>query len=343
MKINKKDLLSALDIVKPGLSSKEIIEQTTSFIFKDKLVITFNDEISISTPIIDLGFEGAIKATELFDFLKKITNDEITISFNENEKEVVLKAGRAKVGFSIAEKIVLPIDEELAVKSEWKKLPNRFVQALKFTIPCTSNDMSNPKITCVNLTKSGFAEATDNFRVVRFNMQRKMPLDDNIIPASSLREVVKLNPKFASYGNGWIHFKNENGTIISCRTFEEEFVDVQSIIDIKDDGFLFTFPTNLTEVLTKAEIFTKSQSKLSDDATVDVIINNKLLTIRCESDTAWFEESIKIPDYSGGNFSFAITPYLLKFIMEQTNVCLITEHSLRFEGENWIYISTLAE
>ena len=71
------DLLKALEIVKPGLASKEIIQQTTSFAFIEGRVVTFNDEISISHPVPDLDIQGAVQADELYKFLKKTKADEI--------------------------------------------------------------------------------------------------------------------------------------------------------------------------------------------------------------------------------------------------------------------------
>ena len=48
MKLNKADLQRALEIVKPGLANKEMIEHSTSFAFINGKVITYNDEISLS-------------------------------------------------------------------------------------------------------------------------------------------------------------------------------------------------------------------------------------------------------------------------------------------------------
>ena len=51
MKTNKTKLQTALEIVKPGLANKEIIEQSTSFAFLKGKVVTYNDEVSISHPL----------------------------------------------------------------------------------------------------------------------------------------------------------------------------------------------------------------------------------------------------------------------------------------------------
>ena len=85
MKINKSELLKALNIVKPGLASKDMLEQTTSFAFLNGRVITYNDELSLSCPLKEIEFEGAIQAAELYAFVSKIKKEEIDLEKKENE------------------------------------------------------------------------------------------------------------------------------------------------------------------------------------------------------------------------------------------------------------------
>ena len=91
MKVKKENLRNALEIVKPGLSNKELIEQSTSFAFIKGRVVTYNDEISISHPVEDLKNSGAIKAEELYALLSKIKEEEIDIV--PQEAEILIKDG----------------------------------------------------------------------------------------------------------------------------------------------------------------------------------------------------------------------------------------------------------
>ena len=45
MKINRKELLEVLSLIKPGLSNNEMVEQSTHFIFEAGEVYTYNDQI----------------------------------------------------------------------------------------------------------------------------------------------------------------------------------------------------------------------------------------------------------------------------------------------------------
>ncbi len=74
MKVNKKELMTTLEGVLPGLSKKEITDQGNCFVFKDGKVITYNDEVAVFHPL-DLELEGAVKAEEFFAILKTVQNE----------------------------------------------------------------------------------------------------------------------------------------------------------------------------------------------------------------------------------------------------------------------------
>lgn len=337
MKISKETLKQALEIVKPGLANKEIIEQSTSFAFIDDKVVTYNDEICISHPVPDIGIKGVIKAEEMYNFLGKVKTEEITVTQEENE--IVLKSGRAQVGFSISTTVKLPLEEEIKETSEWSKIPTNLLTAISFAIPCVSKDMTNPKISCIHLNKKGIVEATDSYRIIHWKLKKKLPFNSVLIPAVSLKEVVKLAPNMVAKGNGWLHFKNEAGTQISCRTFDETFVDTSPILKIIEKGIVFVFPDKMTEVLDRAVIFSKAQLKTSGEESISVSFDKKFLKVEAQSETAWFKERVAVKGKK--EFSFSITPYLLKDILKQTQECTILDNLLKFEGEDWIYISSL--
>ena len=46
MKINRSKLLDILQIIKPGLANKEIVEQSTHFIFSGENISTYNESSS---------------------------------------------------------------------------------------------------------------------------------------------------------------------------------------------------------------------------------------------------------------------------------------------------------
>lgn len=333
MKINKEQLQKALEIVKPGLSSKEIIEQATSFAFIDGRVVTYNDEISISHPVPGLELSGAIQAEKLYPFLSKVKKDEIEIEVNDNE--LVITSGRSKAGLTLQSEIKLPISEEIAKKGKWKLLPETFLKHVDFAMTSCSRDMSRPVLTCLHIEEN-YIEASDSFRITRCILNEKMQVKAFLLPATSAIHIVKLNPTHIAEGNGWVHFKTSEETVISCRIFEDSYPVTESFFKTK--GIEITLPKTTLEIIDRAAVFAKRDHIL--DEVLIVTLENKRFKIRAESTNGWIEEETNIK-YSGDVISFMITPYLLKGILSETLVCHYCKDRLLFVGENWKYLTIL--
>lgn len=331
--MKKSDILQALTIVKPGLSNKDVIEQASSFAFIDGKIITYNDEISISHPIEGLAIEGAIKAELLYGLLSKIKGEEVEMTVEGNE--LIIKSGRTKAGITLQEEVLLPL-EEIATKSKWKTLPVGFVKYLVFAADSCSTDMSNAKLTCVNVTEDGFIQASDNYKVLQVSIQATMPVKTFLLPATSAKLIARMNPVKISEGEGWVHFKTEGGTTIACRVYDDLYPPIDSIL--KCEGETVTFPATLSKVLERAGVFSK-MDKAADEV-VELQVTPKRLNIKASSENGWFEESLNMT-YTGTPMEFKIAPYLLKDILSETLDCTIGTNKLKFSTEDWTYVSTL--
>lgn len=342
MKIEKEKLKTALEIVKPGLANKDIIEQTTSFAFIKERVVTYNDEISISHPIEGLKIKGAVQAEELYKFLSKVKTKEIEIKKEGNE--IILKSGRATTGYLLKDEIILPLSEEISKKGKWQDIPENFLEFLKFASMSCSKNMTDPKLTCVHVNEKGIIESCDNLRIVHCKLKKQLNVPTFLIPATSINVIFKNKPIKIAQGKGWVHFKTKVGTIISCRTFKEKYVNTSKYLKPIKKGIPIRLPKTLNEVLDKAIIFAKR--KQSIDESIDVEINNKQIKVKSilidevGNILARFEESIPIK-YKGKTILFTVTPYLLKDILFQTNECVLHKDSLTFKGKDWIYMTTL--
>jgi hypothetical protein len=333
MLVNKAQLQTALEIVKPGLASKEIIEQATSFAFMNNRVITYNDEISISHPVEGIDFEGAIKADKLYALLKKTKKEEIDISLNGSE--IIIVGGKAKAGLILQSEITLPL-EEIAERSKWKALPENFIKFISFCMPSCSKDMSRPTLTCVHIAKEGIIEACDNFSIAQCNLKEELPFEDFLLSASSAVQVVKLNPVKLAEGTGWIHFKNELGTIISCRIYEDKYPDISQFLPIK--GNRVVLPQTANDVLERADIFSGGDHILDGSVTIKLEANKFKISAR--TDDGWFKEEVNM-EYDHDPITFSITPYLLKRILSESADCIISKDKLKFQGEGWQYLTML--
>lgn len=333
MEINKANLLKALEIVKPGLANKEIIEQTTSFAFMGDRVVTYNDEISISAPVEGLDITGAVKADQLYKLLAKIKKDEIDIEIEENELRIT--SGRIKAGLVLEAEIKLPL-EDVSGKNKWKSLPDTFNKHVNFAAASAGHDMSQAILTCVNLREDGTIEASDGNCITQCKGE-KLKISTTLIRASSAKNITRLNPTKVSEGKGWIHFSDEDGVVISCRTFaDDQFPETDHLLKVK--GVEVTFPRTLKEILDRAVIFAKRE--LSTDESTNITIGNNRFKVRSDSDSGWFEEEVNIK-YNEDPLEFDITPSLLSGILSETLTCTVSDKKLRFQGDDWAYVTVL--
>ncbi len=332
MQINKMELQIALEKVKPGLASKEIIEQSTSFAFMGGRIVTYNDEISISHPVKDLNVTGAVKAQSLYAFLSKIKRDEIILEWEENQ--VVIKAGRSKAGLVLEQEIKLPV-EEVGEIGKWKELPPGFLEALRFCYPCCSKDMSRPILTCVYV-KEKEIQASDSFQIVKYQLEKKIPVKPFLLPASAAHELVKYDVKEIAEGSGWYHFKTEDGTIFSSRVFDGEFPSIAKFL--KFDGVEIAFPKTSIQALDRAQVFAKNSDFAGIMATVEVEVSKDQIKFASKDESGWFEETIKT-SYKGDKIKFITgAGFLINLLTHSNSSCVYGVNRIKFNGENWTHV-----
>lgn len=340
MKINKADLQEALEIVKPGIASTEIIEQANAFAFTGDSITTYNDEISISHPLKGLmeDVKGAVKAEELYQFLNKTSAEEIELNATENE--IQIKAGKGKAGLTFQQEVVLPLEEIGEIKG-WKKLPEKFTEALDFVRSTCSRNQSFPVLTCIHIREDGWVESTDNFRLTRYQTEAT-PYAPILIPASAVQELLKLEepPSRIAQTPGWVHFKTKAGTVFSCRIFADTFPDTDALTKVKGDNM--SFPKAINEIVDRAAVFSKDVLSPKSNPRIQATLTEGTLTIRGEGVSGWFEESARVR-YKGKDLTFEISPMFLQEALRDLKNCVISNDRMLFSGDNWIHVVALVE
>ena len=334
--VNREELLYALEKVKPGVAAKEIIEQTTHFSFLGNVVATYNDEISIRHPVkFDTPIYGVVKAEELYELLSKLTGE--TIAIEVTESELVLNAKNVTAGLTLQSEVLLPLGE-INLLDEWRPLPKKFTQALHFCLPAITTDMSFPALSCINVRQDGIVEASDNFRLSRYNMGKKMPVPTFLLPGKAAKTLINFDVVETSDGGGWKHFKTKEGTIFSARVFEDTFPDTEAsgIVDVEGDTVVL--PETLIGVMERATIFAKREHKLDAEATIT--IGNKRIKVESRSDYGWFSEERNLR-YTGEPRTIIVQPEFLHEILPKLTSCIIGPNSIKFTSEEWEHVIRL--
>ncbi len=339
MKLNREKLLNTLKAIKPGLANKEMLEQSTSFVFSKGRAYTYNDEIAISHPVAR-SLKGAVQAEELYKLLERYKDEELDIEITDNEFKI--KSKRSSAGIALQAEITLPLDE-IGKPDKWKPLPKTFKDAVKFCRYSASKDLIRPVLTCLHINGK-YIEACDGFRITQYDMKIKFGNDKLLLPAEAANTLAGYDPKEYSITKGWAHFQNSDRTIFSCRTGEGNYPDLSKFLKTK--GIKFEFPKELLEVLERADVFS-SDGDLSQP-TVKINLSKDKMTIESSNSAGWFKENIRVK-YNDNPLSFKANPEFLKHMLPIIKTALILDSDkgvakgtgvITFKGDNFIHCFT---
>jgi hypothetical protein len=331
MKVSREKLLSALEFCAPGLSEREIVEQSSCFILKDRNIVTYDSETACSYPSpLDSSFEGAVKAEPLRAILHKMKEN--TIEVTQSRSELLVKGKNRRVGIAMEKNIELPLDS-LESPSDWKPLPDNFTDAVEFVKDCAGRDDANFYLTCVHIHPR-WIEAFDNYQFARYKIRVDIE-QDLLIRQVALKNILNLNMVEFSESENWIHFRNSDNLMLSCRRYMDEYKNLSKIA--KYQGSKITLPKSLKEAATRAEVFSVDSP---DDNQVRVDLTPGWIKVKGTGRYGWYTERRKI-NYSKKAISFRIQPTMLVRLLDQQTECQISDKALKAEIGTAVFVVSL--
>lgn len=330
MKINRKELLDVLKKIKPGIASKDSIEQATHFIFNKKSVLTYNDQISISHPF-KSDLSCTVPAKEFYEILSKIEDEEI--DFSIQEEKIQFKTKRAKLELSIH----IQIDKSIIVEpgKEWKKLPKNFIDGISFCSFSAAKENTHPVLTAIYISGNEII-SSDNFRISQYFLQSKIS-DVLLFNASIVKELIKFPVHQYSTSDAWIFFKTEENVIFACRKIEGTFPNVSSILEVK--GKEIILPDETKKAVDISSVL--AEGELDYDKKINVSIKDGKLICSGQREIGKIDFTIKADSLKGKEFNFGINPDFFKVILAKSNSVIIDKTRLTFISENFKHIISL--
>lgn len=331
MKITRENFLNDLEMVKAGLSPREMIQQSSCFIFQDGMVMTFNDEVACRKEIGIQSIEGAVQATALLAILGKLDDENLRIRQNE-KGELEFRGKSNGFGVTMEKEIFLPIDK-VEMPEKWKTLPKEFTEAIGLVQHCVSTDETRFDLKCIHLHPE-WIEACDNHQIMRCHLETglKSPI---LVQGTSLAPITDLAMDKYALTSSWIHFKNQSGLIYSCRRYDEKYPEMTKNIQFK--GHTITIPKGMAKAAERAAVF--AQDRMGDPL-VSVYLSQGRIKITGDGLAGWYKEMRKI-NYDGPSMEFLIAPNLLKHVSERYSDAVLTPDKLKVEGGGWVYVTVL--
>jgi hypothetical protein len=330
--VRRESFLNQLEAVAAGLSSFDVVEQSTCFVFKDGYVVTFNDEVACRMPT-ELNITGAVKSAKLIALLRDIEAENIDVEADEDAFRI--SAGKNERAWVLMEKdILMPIDK-LETPKKWREVGDDFSDAVKLAAACAGKDVSKFVLTCVHISQD-LVEGCDNTHAVQYRTKTGIK-ESVLVRAVSLRSAAAFDMTDVSLSESWIHFRNPAELIVSCRRHTDEYIKMDNVFTGK--GKKIAFPKDMAKAVMRAQIFS---SEDADKNFVHVALKPGLIMVKGTGATGGYEKRSKIA-YDGPKVKFAITPELFRGLIQDYNQVMLLEDRLLVSSGSFSYVVCLEE
>lgn len=331
MEISRKELLSVLESVKPGVASKDANDSMAYFLFSGTDVVTYNDKISIQHPF-KTPFSLFVKASDLHKIMSRLTEDKIIATEKGNKLNIKCKTMIANLSTiqddEISERIA---NVHKSLKgSKWAKLPENFCDSISLCAFFASTQESDQTLTCVHVNGSDCI-SSDNKRISHAVLDS--PLKTMFVKASEIKNLIAIHPVKYAISKAWLHFKNEDGCIFSIRKMDGKFPEFLPFFDF--DGTEINLPQDILEGMDIASIFAEDS-----DPSINIKISKGNIIISVKSDAGTIQHRSKI-DYDGDDISFIINPSFLKQMMTHSSSIIVAKDKARLETDNFRLVTAL--
>jgi DNA polymerase III sliding clamp (beta) subunit (PCNA family) len=334
MAYNREQLISALAAVKPGLANKETLEQSSSFVFTEGLVFTYNDSIMVSHPFeASDGWTCVVDAKLLYSYLTKVKGKEVKLSSNDKELHIEGKRSKAKIPsqFEISPTLKVAVEEQNS-HERWYSLPMKFNEGLERCWRVAGKDATKPELMHIHINDLQM-EACNGYKLIMYYLDKKMFRTPLLIPAKAAAELYKYKCDKFTVGEGWLHFKNTTtGIIFSCRTIKEEYPDLMKFVPKLAEEL--NLPRNFIDTLERARVFCE---ELNENIHID--ITEGFLKTWVHSAHGQFEETNRVK-YKG-NVNFTIDPASILYIASKSLKIALGERVVSMVNEEMVVIGAI--
>jgi DNA polymerase III sliding clamp (beta) subunit (PCNA family) len=338
MRIQREKLLGILEGVRPGIAKKEIIEESANYVFANKQLVTYNDRICVMHPL-KCGFQCSIQSDTFYKLISKFTDEVVDINLEGDWLKVKSKSSDAELA-AIPDTKVLRFVKELKVDKikKWKPLPKKMTEAFKWCLFSASSNASIPYLTGILITND-YIMSTDELRISHYKLKSKMDRPV-IIPADSVKDLIRFEPVRYALTDAWIFFRNENEVTFCSRLVSDDYPADDYLGEFDFKGKRVILPGALKEALDVTQVL--AEGDIEEEKRVDISIKKGVMKIKAEKqEVGWVEKRLRIKYKKEGGITFTINPIFLSEILAKTDAVLIGEDRVLFQVGEFKHLVSL--
>jgi len=294
MILKTKELRKIINVIKPGLSEKQLVPGMTRIIFTGDFIVTYNGQECIHYPL-QTDFACSINAKEFIKTIDRIKNSDLDLTMGKSD--IALKSGRIKAKYNIDADIkivhdtITSIMEEIEKGTEshnWVPVPKEFTKAVANVAFAASNDKTKQTQCCIH-TKYGYVVAADVHMgkmafhsLTSSNKSLKDEMPEFKVNAKDALSIINAKVDILLITKAWVHFATDDNVIFSMRKIEGAFPYdgvFNQLEERSEDVVLIKMPKDILEAVETTGIFSDDE-----DFPISVNVESQLMRFNASSE-----------------------------------------------------------
>jgi len=335
MKINKKELLEKLDLVKnTAIGWKNILDVSNTFFFTGDYLVAYNDKTFFAIKI-KTDFKCIVSAKEFYKIIYNIQQEKIKIEKEKEQLKITGKNIQIEINCLLVDISLIEKTMEL-IPQKWKKFPTNFYKGLSLNVFSTSKEITKPAFTCIHV-KNDIIESSDNFRISKFIMNKTIK-DELMLPFFSVAELLSLKIKLYLYAksNGWLFLSDEDCFyVFGMRELCVDFPDTSSFFSLK--GEKITLPEKFIDNVELVSVLASGDYDF--DKRINIVIKDGYIYCKTQNQIGTIKTKFKTDNLQEINFE--INPIFLKEILKNSLEFVYNNSYIMFISNNYKHVISL--
>jgi hypothetical protein len=330
--MDTKLLIKILEKLKAGVSDQ--FELSKFAFFDGKYVTSFNFEIGVSLQFESEELKGALPVKELLAILKKLKNEDLEII--KNDAHIIFGCGTMELGLNLVDH-KNPL--EVGGIEDWRSLPEGFKDAVRFCLPFASGNTSHGIAQCV-VVRDEAVYASDNNRFIKHEIAGSVK-GQIAIPKKNAETIMSYDIKEYDVSKAWVHFRDSEGAVFSCRMFAGTYPDINRIIF--DDWQEVNIPDNLLDAIIKVSDLSQDVGKMMTfkGKVINLDIRDNQIVVSGENSSGWITEVLECDNPNIGTQKISMNSNSLIPILPYAKRLFISPTKVLVEGDDFKYGSIL--
>jgi hypothetical protein len=334
--VNRQQFLLSLELTQPGLSRRQVLDQSDFFIFKAGKVYTYCDEVFCRCRSgLPKTIVGAVRGKPLLAVLGHLPDERIQVAVDD--PWLIIAGKNRKANVVMETEILLPL-HEVERPGDWSPLHPDFCEAVGTVVTCAGKDESRFETVLVHIHPD-WLEASDRFRWCRWPLKTGLASSTQV-RADALKHIAPLGVTEFNLTDNWLHFRSPaTGLVCSCRCYQEEYPNLSKYVRV--DGVPLTLPRGLKHAIQGAALFAKQNDGYEERVLVH--LRPHRLTILGSGPLGSYEETKKLDDYRGPSIRFLLSPKILEDVVVRNHPVDINGSVLHIKTDQYVFAAWLFE